>query len=127
MKDELETNITNVAESFSVGEKQLFCLARVMLNQNRILILDEATSNVDYETDALIQQCIRQTFNKCIIITIAHRLNTVADYDRVVVMDKGTIVEEGIPFELLKKNGHFHDMVNNTGKNRDIIWYPCTT
>lgn len=79
-------------------DKQLFCLARALLRKSRFLILDEATSNLDRETDSFIQNCIKAKFKSVTVITIAHRLNTIIDYDRVVVMDKGQIVEVGSPY-----------------------------
>ncbi|CAD8078629.1 unnamed protein product [Paramecium primaurelia] len=88
-------------ELFSIGQKQLICLSRVLLNKKRILILDEATANVDMATDAFIQNTIKEKFNDCTIITIAHRLNTIADYDKILVLEEGKVLECGHPFELL--------------------------
>ena len=102
---------------FSVGQRQLLCLARALLRRNKFLVLDEATSNVDMQTDAFIQKVVREKFVETTVITIAHRLNTIADYDKVVVMKKGKIVEQGSPLELLKKEGLFFEMVKHTGKN----------
>ena len=117
LQDGLETEISSNSESFSVGQKQLLCLARALLRKNKFLILDEATSNVDMKTDAFIQKVIRDKFIKTTVITIAHRLNTIADYDKVLVMRKGEIIEQGAPWELIERRGLFFDMVEHTGKN----------
>ena len=98
LPDSLETEISSNSEFFSVGQKQLLCLARALLRRNKFLVLDEATSNVDMKTDAFIQQVIREKFLKTTVITIAHRLNTIADYDKVLVMQKGEIIEQGTPW-----------------------------
>lgn len=122
----LKTDISNTSETFSVGQKQLVCLARAVLRSNRILVLDEATSNVDMRTDDFIQKALKQRFRDYTIITIAHRLNTIADYDLVIVMDKGRVVEIGSPLQLMTnsptdntvtKSGVFAEMVKSTGDN----------
>ena len=82
---------------FSVGQRQLLCLARALLRRNKFLVLDEATSNVDMQTDSFIQKVIRENFINTTVITIAHRLNTIADYDKVIVMSRGKIIELGSP------------------------------
>lgn len=103
--------------NFSVGQRQLVCLARAILRNNKILVLDEATANVDPHTDTLIQQTIRKKFADCTVLTIAHRLNTVMDSDKVIVMDAGTLREFDYPYILLQDvNSIFYGMVQKTGK-----------
>ena len=89
-------------QPLSHGQQQLFCLARAMLRKGRILILDEATSNVDRDNDQLMQKIIREEFSQHTILTVAHRLETIMDADRVVVMDEGRVVEIGEPSKLLQ-------------------------
>jgi ATP-binding cassette, subfamily C (CFTR/MRP), member 4 len=84
-------------------------------------VLDEATSNVDMETDDFIQAIIKEKIKDTTVITIAHRLNTIADYDNIIVMQRGRIVESGCPWELIKKEGYFWEMVKHTGKNAQLI------
>ena len=92
--------------SFSIGERQLLCLARALLKKSRIIVMDEATANVDYETDRVIQETIRAKFKQCTVITIAHRLNTIKDYDRVLVLDDGGILGFDRPEILLEKQSY---------------------
>ena len=84
-------------------------------------MLDEATSNVDMQTDAFIQKVIREKFVDTTVITIAHRLSTIADYDKVIVMKRGYIVEQGHPYKLIEKKGLFYEMVQHTGKHAEEI------
>ncbi|XP_066255316.1 probable multidrug resistance-associated protein lethal(2)03659 isoform X2 [Euwallacea similis] len=112
----LETRISEGGSNFSVGQRQLVCLARAIIRNNKILVLDEATANVDAQTDALIQNTIRKKFSDCTVLTIAHRLHTIIDCDKVLVMDAGRSVEFEHPFELLGKKGVFHELVKQTGK-----------
>ena len=120
MPSGLNTKISEGGTNFSVGQRQLVCLARAILRENKILVMDEATANVDPQTDGLIQKTIRQKFEDCTVLTIAHRLNTVIDSDRILVMDAGRCVEFGTPHELLSKLSEpriFYNMLKETGKD----------
>ncbi|KAJ2735113.1 ABC transporter C member 13 [Coemansia sp. BCRC 34962] len=96
------------------GQQQLFGLCRVIMRKQRIIVLDEATANVDLETDKSIQELIRKEFSDCTVLTIAHRLETIMNSDRIIVMDKGTIAEIGTPNELLAKDGMFAQLVKTS-------------
>ncbi|XP_037285276.2 ATP-binding cassette sub-family C member 4 isoform X2 [Rhipicephalus microplus] len=112
----LSTEVCEGGGNFSVGQRQLICLARAVLRQNKILVMDEATANVDPRTDALIQRTIRENFASCTVFTIAHRLHTIMDSDRVIVLDAGRIVEFDEPYKLMKSEcSQFTSMVQNTG------------
>ncbi|XP_064396710.1 ATP-binding cassette sub-family C member 4-like isoform X2 [Halichondria panicea] len=102
LEGQLAGEVLEGGSNFSVGQKQLVCLARAMMKKNKILILDEATANVDLRTDEIIQQTIRQKCSECTIITIAHRLNTIMNSDRILVLDNGEVLEFDTPFNLLK-------------------------
>ncbi|GLH03562.1 ATP-binding cassette sub-family C member Sur [Gryllus bimaculatus] len=125
LKDAVDTLEMRVAEggaNFSVGQRQLVCLARAILRNNRILVLDEATANVDPQTDALIQTTIRRKFAHCTVLTIAHRLHTIMDSDRVLVMDAGTVAEFDHPWRLLQRpNGVFSKLVKETGPLASVL------
>ncbi|KAL1501385.1 hypothetical protein ABEB36_006713 [Hypothenemus hampei] len=113
----LENRVMDRGANYSVGQRQLICLARAIIRKNKILMLDEATANVDPQTDALIQKTIRKKFAKCTVLTVAHRLNTIMDSDKVLVMDSGTMVEFDHPHKLLQNpNGVFYHMVEEAGK-----------
>uniref|UniRef100_A0A3B3S3B1 ATP binding cassette subfamily C member 2 n=1 Tax=Paramormyrops kingsleyae TaxID=1676925 RepID=A0A3B3S3B1_9TELE len=118
--DGLYHEITEGGENLSVGQRQLLCLARALLRKSRILILDEATAAVDLETDTLIQATIRQEFSHCTVLTIAHRLHTIMDSSRVMVLDAGRIVEFDTPSALLHKKGHFYSMAKDAGISTGI-------
>ena len=107
--------LTESGGNLSVGQRQLVCLARAVLRRNKVLILDEATANVDHQTDSLIQKTIRSEFADCTVLTIAHRLNTIIDCDRVMVLDAGEIIEFDLPYQLLMKRNVFYDMCKKTG------------
>uniref|UniRef100_A0A671LL09 Canalicular multispecific organic anion transporter 2-like n=1 Tax=Sinocyclocheilus anshuiensis TaxID=1608454 RepID=A0A671LL09_9TELE len=111
----LELECSEGGENLSVGQRQLVCLARALLRKTRILVLDEATAAVDLETDDLIQSTIRTQFEDCTVFTIAHRLNTIMDYTRVLVLDKGKIAEFDTPTNLLAQKGIFYGMAKDAG------------
>jgi ABC-type multidrug transport system fused ATPase/permease subunit len=118
----LDEIVEEGGRNYSVGERQLLCLARAILSQPKVLVLDEATASVDKDTDAFIQKMIRTRFQGTTFLTIAHRLNTIMDYDKVVVLGKGRVLECGSPKDLLQnKNGVFTDLVDSTGKESSKI------
>ncbi|PWY88146.1 P-loop containing nucleoside triphosphate hydrolase protein [Aspergillus heteromorphus CBS 117.55] len=98
-------NMRMDAEFLSHGQRQLFCLARSLLRKSRIVVLDEVSASVDVKTDELLQAVIREEFHGCTIIAVAHRLNTIVDFDRVVVLHGGQVVESGAPQDLLAQDG----------------------
>ncbi|XP_072767862.1 ATP-binding cassette sub-family C member 4 isoform X2 [Anoplolepis gracilipes] len=113
----LDHCVEQSGSNLSAGQRQLICLARAILQDNKILVLDEATANIDLTTDMLIQTTIRKKFKACTVLTIAHRLNTIMDSDKVLVMDHGQILEFDHPYLLLQnEKGHFSNMVQETGK-----------
>ena len=112
----LKYEITEGGDNLSIGQRQLMCLARALLRKTKILVLDEATANVDLETDDLIQKTIRQEFCHCTVMTIAHRLNTIADYDKVLVLNQGEVVEYDSPSMLMSsKSSLFYSMCIDAG------------
>lgn len=113
----MDTELAESGSNFSVGQRQLVCLARAILKKNRILIIDEATANVDPRTDELIQQKIREKFAQCTVLTIAHRLNTIIDSDKIMVLDSGRLREYDEPYVLLQNpESLFYKMVQQLGK-----------
>ena len=112
----LQNEIAEGGENLSIGQRQLICLARALLRKTKVLILDEATAAIDLETDDLIQATIRSEFKDCTILTIAHRLNTIMDYDRIMVLDNGTLIEFDSPKTLMEdQNSIFHSMASKAG------------
>ncbi|XP_040919381.1 multidrug resistance-associated protein 1 [Toxotes jaculatrix] len=115
LPDKLNHECSEGGENLSVGQRQLLCLARALLRKTKILVLDEATAAVDMETDNLIQSTIRSQFEDCTVLTIAHRLNTIMDYTRVLVLDKGEMAEFDSPSNLIAQRGAFYKMAKDAG------------
>ncbi|XP_063918456.1 probable multidrug resistance-associated protein lethal(2)03659 isoform X3 [Zophobas morio] len=114
----LEGCILERGSNLSVGQRQLFCLARALLRRNDILVLDEATASLDYKTDSLVQSTLKNKLVDCTVVIIAHRLYTIMDCDKVLVMEAGRTSEFGHPFKLLQnENGALYDLVSKLGTN----------
>ncbi|KAF7727930.1 hypothetical protein EC973_006818 [Apophysomyces ossiformis] len=119
----LSQPVSDGGNNFSQGQRQLLCLARALLKNSKLIIMDEATASVDFETDGKIQTTIREEFVNSSLLCIAHRLRTVIDYDRVLVLDQGNVVEYDTPYNLLVNNaglGIFRSMCEQSGE-MDIL------
>jgi ATP-binding cassette subfamily C (CFTR/MRP) protein 1 len=100
-------------EKLSVGQKQLFCFCRAILLQSKIVVLDEPTASIDQTTDQMIQKVIRKVFKGCTVITIAHRITTILDFDMVMVLEQGQVLEYGVPSQLLRNpSSAFYSLAN---------------
>ncbi|KAF8963320.1 multidrug resistance-associated ABC transporter [Flammula alnicola] len=117
----LDTKVSAGGTNFSQGQRQLIAMARALLRRSSIIVLDEATSSIDFATDARIQTTIREEFNNSLLLTVAHRLRTVIDYDRLIVLDKGQIVEFDTPWNLIsKEDGIFRTMCLKSGSFTEL-------
>ncbi|KAG6908490.1 hypothetical protein DXG01_004424 [Tephrocybe rancida] len=117
----LETQVSAGGTNFSRGQRQLIAMARALLRRSSIIVLDEATSSIDFATDAKIQTTIREEFNSSLLLTVAHRLRTVIDYDRLIVLDQGQIAEFDTPWKLIQRaGGIFRTMCLKSGSFRDL-------
>ncbi|KAF8502966.1 ABC transporter type 1, transmembrane domain-containing protein [Gautieria morchelliformis] len=117
----LHTQVSTGGSNFSQGQRQLFTMAQALLRQSSIIILDEATSSIDYATDAKIQKTIREEFKDSLLITVAHRLRTVIDCDRLIVLENGRIVEFDTPVNLIQKEGGaFRNMCLHSGTFKEL-------
>ena len=111
---QLEYRVNETGSNFSVGERQLVCLARALVQKSKIIVMDEATANVDFKTDNLIQEVIRHKFKDSTVLTIAHCLNTIMDYDKVLILDGGRMLEFDKPEILIQNGGIFAELVKNS-------------
>lgn len=112
----LNDRVTEMGSNFSVGQRQLLVITRALLQGAKIVVMDEATAAVDSETDRLIQKVMRAEFSEATCITVAHRINTILDSDFILVMSDGEVAEFGPPDELLRREGHFRDLVEASGQ-----------
>ncbi|KAF1947045.1 hypothetical protein EJ02DRAFT_171889 [Clathrospora elynae] len=110
----LNSIVSESGSNLSQGQRQLLCLARALLKAPKVLLMDEATASIDYATDSKIQETIRKIKNTT--ITIAHRLQTIIDYDKVLVLDKGEVIQYGDPYDLIREDGSFRAMCETTGE-----------
>ena len=114
----LESAVQNCGYNFSNGQRQLLCLARALLRKSKLVIMDEATASVDHETDAKIQKTIREELKGSTVLCIAHRLKTIIDYNRVVVLEKGKVIEFGSPKVLIQGEKGEAKMEDGKGDSR---------
>jgi len=115
----LDSQVESYGDNFSRGEQQMIGLARAIVRKTKILLLDEATAAVDLETDKQIQQTIKNEFSDCTVVSIAHRIQTIIHYDRVMAVDYGKVCEIGEPYELYKRRGLFWQMCEDGGIEED--------
>ena len=117
---QLDMEVIDNGSNFSLGQRQLLCMGRALLRNSRVLMMDEATASVDMDSDALIQKTVREAFSECTTLTIAHRLNTIMDSDKILFLDSGKVSEYDDPQTLLRNpNGAFSRMVEKTGKTQE--------
>ena len=112
----LDAELNGETISFSAGQKQLLCLARAVLRRNKVIMMDEATANVDNETDRIIQETVKEKFKGCTLLVIAHRMRTIIESNEIIVMDKGECREYDSPSELFKnENSLFRNLIQQSG------------
>ena len=115
--DIIKMEVDSGGSNLSQGQRQLLCIARALIKKPKVLLMDEATASIDTKTDEIIQELIKTQFKDSTILTIAHRLNTIINYDRILSLKNGLVVDYGTPLELLKdKNSYFHQLVKDNGE-----------
>lgn len=115
-QDKLAFELEARGSNLSIGQRQLICIARALVKRPKILLMDEATANIDQKTDSVIQNLIKNTLKETTVVTIAHRLITIIQYDKIIILEQGKKVEEGSPAELLDlQGGWFRRLVNESG------------
>lgn len=117
-----DSMVSEGGTNFSVGQRQLLCLARAILSKSKILVLDEATASVDRRTDQLLHESLQESFGDATILAVAHRLDTVIDHDMILVLGQGKVLEYGTPADLIRTGGMFSKMIKDTGDvmSRDL-------
>lgn len=122
MFQDLDMVVSEGGNNLSQGQRQLVCLARALLRRNKVVLMDEATASVDFQTDRAIQKTIASEFSGCTILCIAHRLHTVIEYDRILVMDNGHVAEFASPLVLLRdEDSMFYKMCVASGEFEALL------
>ncbi|XXH02739.1 hypothetical protein Hte_009124 [Hypoxylon texense] len=117
----VDTQVAGGGKNFSNGQRQILGLARAMCRRSKVVVLDEATASVDHELDVRMQQLIRSEFSGSTIITIAHRIRTIVDYEQIIVMEEGKVLEAGSPADLINNEGAFWGMLKNSGEYDELV------
>lgn len=122
----LSTVVEENGGNFSHGQRQVLSLCRSLVRRSKLVLLDEATSSMDVSTDTAVQRALREELTSGegrnrTVVTVAHRLQTIIDYDQVVVMNAGKVQEAGSPKDLLEKRGGFYDMVRHSGEGEELV------
>ena len=113
--DKLDQNISENGSNLSIGEKQLICITRAILRKSKIIVLDEATASIDYKTEEIIQNALKELLSNSTMISIAHRIKTVMNADKILVLENGEIIEFDTPQNLLNnKNSYFYDFYSKS-------------
>ena len=117
LKDKLNYEIEANGGNLSLGQRQLICIARALVMKPKILLMDEATANIDQKTDSIIQTVIKEKMKDTTVVTIAHRLITIVQYDKILILENGKKKEEGAPIDLMKDQGsYFRELVMEGGE-----------